>query len=124
MSRRWQGVFLATLVCAALQLAAAGSASAVGEWYKQDQANAWLIGVDCPSATTCYAVGAGGVIRKTGDGGRHWQALKSGTTLELDGISCASASTCVAVGEAGTVMRTVDGGDTWSKRTLGSFGLI
>jgi hypothetical protein len=62
-----------------------------------------LNGVDCPSSTTCVAVGAtssstGGAIETT-NSGASWSTLSvpSGTP-DLKAVSCSSASNCVAVG--------------------------
>ena len=83
----------------------------------------------CPSATTCYAVGASsggtpwygkflaagawGAVNtffKSNDGGRSWFPSNS----DMFSIACTSSSACVEVGAGGRERRTADGGDTWT----------
>ena len=78
-----------------------------------------LIAVACPNTAVCYAVGNGGVIVTTGDGGQTWHRQSSGTAARLTGITCPTLRACYVVGEvsdarqAGTVIATADGGHTW-----------
>jgi photosystem II stability/assembly factor-like uncharacterized protein len=75
-----------------------------------------LNGIDCPSPSTCIAVGqaaspAGvptGVVLVTDDGGMTWtkSALPTGT-VPLASVSCSSPLICVAVGPPTGVEQTV-----------------
>ena len=60
-----------------------------------------------------FAVGDGGVILKTEDGGRSWTHQASGTTEDLLGVDALDGFTAYAVGEADTILRTDDGGRSW-----------
>lgn len=60
-----------------------------------------------------WAVGDGGVILKTEDGGRTWSQQSSGTTEDLLGVDSFDGVIAYAVGEANTILRTEDGGRTW-----------
>jgi photosystem II stability/assembly factor-like uncharacterized protein len=101
----------------ALALATAGGASAA-TWTAQ-QANTVndLRGVSCATVTTCVAVGAGGTIRTTLDGGEIWEAHDSGTSTWY-GVSCGTTATCVTVGAGGWTAQTLDGGRGWTRRPL------
>ena len=72
-----------------------------------------LNGVDYMTADYVIAVGDGGTILMTTDGGTNWNSITSGTTQNLNGISIINNSTAVVVGDAGTVLRTTDGGSSW-----------
>ncbi len=81
--------------------------------------------VECPTAQRCYAVGIGGVIRLTTDGGASWSAPQSTVaTAGLYGVSCTSETRCFAVGDLGLVIETTDGGANWSSRRTGGGHLI
>src|SRR2546423_298807 len=79
-----------------------------------------LDGVACPRPSTCVAVGEGGTILRSTDGGSTWRRQPSATTSELDGVACLSPSTCVAVGLGGTILRSTDGGSTWRRQSSGT----
>jgi len=64
--------------------------------------------VSCPSATFCAAVGNGGLIVTSTDGGVSWtsQVASGGRSdVTLHAVSCASAQNCVAVGDRGEILR-------------------
>ena len=85
---------------------------------------------DCPTASTCYAVGndnssqtqnSQGVITVTRDGGASWASVlapDNGTLFES--ISCLTVDVCRALGEVPNsgispeLYSTKDGGSTWS----------
>src|SRR5262249_52363407 len=66
------------------------------------------------------AVGAGGAVLKTTDGGATWTPQPSGTAAPLFGVAAASADAAWAVGAGGTVLHTVDGGATWRAQRSGT----
>jgi photosystem II stability/assembly factor-like uncharacterized protein len=68
-----------------------------------------------PSTRVGYAVGYGGYLAKTVDGGRHWQTQDIGVSSPLFGLYFFDEQRGVAVGERGVVLRTVDGGETWER---------
>jgi len=69
--------------------------------------------VDAVDAVTAWAVGEGGVILKTSDGGATWTPQVSGTGAALFGVSAIDSSTAWAVGAGGVIVATSDGGATW-----------
>jgi photosystem II stability/assembly factor-like uncharacterized protein len=68
-----------------------------------------------PSARVGYAVGYGGYLAKTVDGGKHWQTHSIGISSPLFGLYFFDEERGLAVGELGVVLRTVDGGKTWDR---------
>ena len=66
------------------------------------------LGLDCDPAGTCYAVGPGGGVWRSGDQGRSWEALAQ---PEAPGaysrVACPAAGVCVAVGGEGAVSSAV-----------------
>ena len=78
-----------------------------------------LTNVDMVSATTGWAVGAGGALVKTSDGGATWIVQQQLTTAGLTGVSFEPSGLVGYVvgnvnGVAWTVYKTADGGATWS----------
>jgi photosystem II stability/assembly factor-like uncharacterized protein len=71
-------------------------------------------------ASTIFAVGDGGTILRTTDGGSSWGTRSSSTTATLYAVRFADASTGIAVGDDGVVVRTTDGGTSWTQIALES----
>lgn len=60
------------------------------------------------------AVGAGGVILRTTNGGATWVSVPSGTTTNLFGVDFCCVTNGIAVGDNGIMLRTTDTGATWT----------
>ncbi|HYF01364.1 MAG TPA: YCF48-related protein [Planctomycetota bacterium] len=76
-----------------------------------------LLGVDARPGTPAFvcAVGTGGTILRSVDGGVTWtEATDSGTTQDLTDVHFPSANVGYAVGNQGIVVKTTDGGDNWT----------
>jgi photosystem II stability/assembly factor-like uncharacterized protein len=78
--------------------------------------NSDMFSIECTSSATCLTVGAGGLERRTSDGGDTWTdvATAPGNNKPLTQVTCPSSSTCYAVGDRGNAMKSTDGGLTWS----------
>jgi photosystem II stability/assembly factor-like uncharacterized protein len=76
-----------------------------------------LLDVAMPTPSTAVAVGGGGTIVVSLDGGVTWVPVGSGTTNTLYGVCFSNSTTGFAVGALGTVLRTTDGGFTWTDRS-------
>src|SRR5438874_790577 len=74
-----------------------------------------LHGVACLSPSTCVAVGVGGTILRSTDGGSTWRRQPSGTRDDLLHVACVRPSTCLAVG-FGMILRSTNGGSTWRRQ--------
>jgi photosystem II stability/assembly factor-like uncharacterized protein len=59
------------------------------------------------------AVGSGGVILRTGDGGASWVTQKSRVSQNLNEVYFTSENIGTAVGSDGVILRTGDGGASW-----------
>jgi photosystem II stability/assembly factor-like uncharacterized protein len=81
--------------------------------------NGSLYGMACPNSTTCYTVGAYGVIAKTTNAGTGWATTSPLGSAEF-GVSCPSTTTCIAVGFAGAIAATTNGGTSWSGQASGT----
>ncbi|HEX8354190.1 MAG TPA: YCF48-related protein [Pyrinomonadaceae bacterium] len=61
-----------------------------------------------------WAVGSGGVILSTADGGRTWRPQASGVGDDLSDVKFFDAREGWAVGSGGAMLHTTDGGRTWA----------
>ena len=74
-----------------------------------------LTAVDFADARNGWAVGAGGRIVATQDGGASWKAQTSGVDDDLTQLHFANARTGWVVGANGTILATHDGGASWQQ---------
>ena len=78
-----------------------------------------LNSVSFVSAALGFAVGEGGTILKTTDGGTNWSRAQNlpanAQNANLWSVYFISATLGFAVGEGGTILKTTDGGTNWSR---------
>jgi photosystem II stability/assembly factor-like uncharacterized protein len=67
-----------------------------------------------------WAVGGGGAVFATEDGGRTWRAQASGVSSDLLDVKFFDGREGVAVGGDGTALHTSDGGKTWRAQPTGT----
>jgi photosystem II stability/assembly factor-like uncharacterized protein len=67
-----------------------------------------------------WAVGDGGTIVSTQDGGTTWLAQTSNTTQNLHAVVFSDGAHGWAVGDGGTIVSTHDGGATWTQQGPGT----
>jgi hypothetical protein len=79
-----------------------------------------LVGVDFADAQTGWAVGAGGTILATRNGGASWEVQHSSTDQRLLYVYFADAQTGWAVGAGGTILCTRNGGASWEPQRSGA----
>ena len=70
-----------------------------------------------PTTTTGWAVGDGGLIEHTTDGGTTWTVQTSGVTGNLTGVWASSTTTAWVVGRGGIILKTTNSGGTWTAQT-------
>src|SRR3974390_3388132 len=80
----------------------------------------WLSSVAFVSPQAGWAVGEGGTILHTADGGQSWQAQSSGTKQWLGSVGFVSPQAGWAVGDGGTILHTADGGQSWQQQSSGT----
>ena len=116
--RGWVGIACVLAVAVILSTSFARGADVPKSWLD----DAALHDVQFVGSKIGYAVGAHGAIWKTGDGGRSWQLVPSGTTSSLhsacfltDQIGWAAGREVVPFAglDAGVLLFTENGGQTW-----------
>jgi photosystem II stability/assembly factor-like uncharacterized protein len=108
-------VLICVGVAAYCLVGAAGAKAAATGWTTQTSGTTQdLKGVCFVDVTRGFAVGAGGVILGTADGGATWTPRSSGTTNTLWVTLFISPLAGFAAGDAGTAMSTRDGGLVWT----------
>lgn|GEM_PF-3177888 len=96
------------------------SAGGVGTWSPASTGSGEGMGaVDFPDKSSGWAVGTGGTILHTDNGGTTWVGQRSNTSEGLSAVDFVdpSAGWAVGYGDIGTVLHTVDGGDTWAPQS-------
>jgi len=97
-----------------------GAPAALGGWSPQSSGvTTALQGVAFVNATEGFAVGAGGVIRRTLDGGATpWTGQTTDTTSALNAVSFGTPDAGLAVGPGGLILQTRNGStgspSTWT----------
>jgi len=79
-------------------------------WTSTDMGMSQLMGTEAVDANTTWAVGTGGTILKTTDGGTTWAAQQSGVTADLSAIDAVNTNVAWAGGANGTILHTTTGG--------------
>lgn len=80
-----------------------------------------LFAVSCFDASRCKAVGAGGTLLYTKNGGATWRIQNNpltGSSSTLYRIDCVGQSTCYVIGRPNIILVTHNGGVTWSTHRL------
>jgi len=112
-----RGILRTAIVAAAIALilTLAVPAFAASGWKAvASGTSANLSGVAAPTPGLRWAVGAGGVIVASANGGTTWAAQESHTTADLKGVAFADESNGWAVGAGGVIVATTNGGATWT----------
>jgi hypothetical protein len=72
-----------------------------------------LHGIAFADRRSGWAVGEGGAIFHSTDGGETWDPQPSGTTVTLYSVASSDSMSAWAAGEDGTILHTTDGGRRW-----------
>lgn len=90
------------------------ASSSFAQWSQQkSNVNVALLGVRFTSPTNGFAVGDGGTILRTTDGGTTWTQVTSPTSAELSKVSFSDSTDGWIVGGGGLILQTTDGGNSW-----------
>jgi photosystem II stability/assembly factor-like uncharacterized protein len=115
-----RGIVMAAALAMLLLMPSAAFA-AYAPWVAQKSGTTQsLRGVAFATGNLGCAVGGGGTILRTTNGGSTWSAVKSGTTQQLNGVAFAGASNGWAVGNGGVILHTSNGGATWTAQKSGT----
>ena len=79
---------------------------------------ATLLGLHFRSPRLGWAVGSGGTILKTVDGGKRWKKISLGTTVLLTNVFFLDDKQGWVTGASGTIRMTRDGGETWTSQAV------
>jgi photosystem II stability/assembly factor-like uncharacterized protein len=116
-------VFLAALIIATFVVtgrqdtAPVSSGRVVGRWSAQSSGVAAdLLDVTFVDARNGWAVGEGGAVLHTSNGGETWERQGSGTELTLVRVTFVTPQDGWAVGRFGVIIHTSDGGATWERQ--------
>lgn len=80
--------------------------------------NANLYGIDFLDENIGIAVGEGGTILRTYDGGNSWESIDAGVSRNLNAVNYCTDQKIVIVGDSTLILRSEDGGETWSQQTF------
>lgn len=70
-----------------------------------------------------FAIGQGGLICRTTNGGANWTALNSGTTATCRSIRMVNDQICFVVCNDGSLLQTSDGGNNWNRVYVGNYDI-
>ena len=85
---------------------------------KRVNAGRCLRGLAVKAGKLALAVGDGGEILRSEDGGDAWESVTSGTESGLTSVAWGDGPMVVAVGAKGTVLVSRDDGKTWAASTV------
>ena len=82
---------------------------------QEPQAQAETSNPQSVTSRSVWAVGKGGSILHTQDGGSTWKTEPSSSTVQLNFVAFATPQSGWAVGNDGTILHTENGGSTWKR---------
>ena len=109
---------IAAAVCVAFLAIAAGALAAAG-WVSQDSGTSTSLSGVAFVGSGAWAVGGGGTLLASTDGGATWAPQISGVSTALNGVAFTGAHDGWAVGAHGAIVATTDGGTTWTPQASG-----
>jgi photosystem II stability/assembly factor-like uncharacterized protein len=79
-----------------------------------------LKSVTFTNATTGFAVGLGGTVLKTTDGGTNWTTVTTPMVQDIYSVLFLDESNGLILGDGGKILKTTDGGANWSFKVSGT----
>lgn len=117
----WRKVYISVFAATFSLLTITYTAYAAGWASQTSGTSANLNAVSFTDVQAGLAVGTGGVIRKTLNGGASWTTSSSGTSTTLNDIFVVpTTSVAYVVGNSGTIRKTINLGTSWSAQTSGT----
>ena len=102
-------IFATLLFCSPL----CGADVPVAVTLQPTPSEATLFGLHFRSARLGWAVGSGGTILKTVDGGKRWKKITSSPAVLLTNVFFIDDKQGWVTGASGTIRMSRDGGETW-----------
>ncbi|MBI4427119.1 MAG: hypothetical protein HY569_01370 [Candidatus Magasanikbacteria bacterium] len=102
----------------------AQSSYAAGWVAQSSGVNVNLRDIDMVDQNTGFAVGDGGTILKTTNGGKNWSTVYTSVGDSFYGIDMYSTSIGWVVGMSGKILYTANGGTSWTAQTSGIPNLL
>lgn len=100
---------------------AVGVGLALAGWSEQSSGvTTTLYDIECAGAELVWAVGAGGRILHSTNGGENWAAQTSGTNQDLHAVDFVDGQQGWAVGAGPVILHTSDGGANWAAQSPGT----
>lgn len=97
------------------------STNALAQWVQQNSGtSSTLFAVHFANGQSGWAVGAGGTIIHTADGGQNWVPQTSGVSTALNAVWFADTQQGWAAGDGGVILATTNGGLTWQPQVSNS----
>jgi len=87
-----------------------------GENFREVHIEERLYSISFATEDVGWVVGGFGTILVTDDGGRSWEAQKSGTDRYLSDVLFLSEEEGWAIGQGGIILHTDNGGNTWTEQ--------
>ena len=111
--------WLAAVVAGPIAGPLAAPSAQAATWYAQNPSNppGYCYDVDFVDANRGWAVGQGGYVYVTGDGGVNWAAQGQAAEDGLRSIDFVDADHGWGVGWNGTIAATTDGGRSWTRQS-------
>jgi photosystem II stability/assembly factor-like uncharacterized protein len=95
--------------------------NADAQWVQQNSGtSSTLFSVHFANGLSGWAVGAGGTIIHTTDGGQSWMPQTSGVSTALNAVWFADALQGWAAGDGGVILATINGGLSWQPQVSNS----
>jgi len=85
-------------------------------WYVQREGSGMIRRIRARSITNLWAVGDGGLVLQTDNGGHAWSPVTLGGTHDLNGVDF-NGVRGIVVGRSGFAQTTTDSGATWTQVT-------
>ncbi|HYO50949.1 MAG TPA: YCF48-related protein [Chloroflexia bacterium] len=89
-------------------------------WIEADSFPATNYDIEFADLNNGLAVGIGGVVYRSTDGGRNWDPILTSTSNNLSSVSYVNSQLAWAVGQDGVIIRTTNGGASWQRQLSGT----
>jgi len=115
----WLSNLALLLVSVLLPVASAGASDrSIVATVQATHTEATLFDIHFHSSQLGWAVGSGGTLLKTVDGGKRWKKISSGPSVLLANVYFRDDKQGWVIGANGTIRTSRDGGTTWASQAI------